>query len=987
MSAAELEKYDTIDSQEPSPSPILNDSSSVGSCEELILFDYSTVQKEPMKILADNSSVPFGTENGKSCISDVINVEHCAVEKSGISTSKTNTPCLSGDSVRVQLEECHTKDDFDNSTLPNTSEVGKAVVLLSDVPVKIDSCSTFLVDACSVNRTILEEGIKDQTVQIRNTLHDDHSKQQSFLFSNETSLPESTSDFPIQDGCRSTEMDHSVEKKEKEITESYSLDVCSRDSCHENKETDTTLLQITDSSSVNSSQEHIRNDSQSLSIHSPNGLSDSLFNHPAYKTVIKELAYFREQIGVLQSEINRLEGENQRLEADRSHEIYLVQLETLEKTIGNQQRELKRINELSRQQAEVAAKNYSQMKHDLEGKLERLTKQYETANKERESMVMRYAISEKEVINQKKELETLDKKLKESVKEKELLMGKLKSLTSEKARLCQLFDSKCHELTSAQKENEKLREELNSREIKIKWAQNKLRSEMDLHKETQIKVDKLTQKLQESREETELVRKECQESIRAFQESQENKAYTLGLQLKEEQAKLIMERHEREDKEESCRQLQQEVDNLKRKHQLIIEENNVLSVKVQNLEKERLEYEQNLSKLKRSADSQRQNLADLQSQLTEMEALRIQKQHEQEKLTACQAEVERLRSGNEDLLQEMAACREREAELLDFTQKLTDKNVRLQSEFSATEAKAQQLEYELGPLQRRLIELETEVSSLKQQLEQEQQQRHEESQLLARHLAERTQRADQLAQQLADQEGENQLLRRKQVTITKELTRELQQCRKRLEQYESSSGSNSLGQGSRASSCASLNALSDGNFSVPTNGNNGKHSAGQGSPAETNNNQQQQQVSVPTEPDRQMLIERIVKLQRANARKQEKLEFMEEHARQLVSELQKKTHIIQSYIMREQSGALSSDTMDQNKAELTRHGGIMASLYTSRAVDSTMTLELSLEINKKLQAVLEDTLLKNITLKENIDTLGMEISRLTMQMNSAAKSS
>lgn len=28
-----------------------------------------------------------------------------------------------------------------------------------------------------------------------------------------------------------------------------------------------------------------------------------------------------------------------------------------------------------------------------------------------------------------------------------------------------------------------------------------------------------------------------------------------------------------------------------------------------------------------------------------------------------------------------------------------------------------------------------------------------------------------------------------------------------------------------------------------------------------------------------------------------------------------------------------------------------------------MTLELSLEINKKLQAVLEDTLLKNITLK------------------------
>ena len=43
-----------------------------------------------------------------------------------------------------------------------------------------------------------------------------------------------------------------------------------------------------------------------------------------------------------------------------------------------------------------------------------------------------------------------------------------------------------------------------------------------------------------------------------------------------------------------------------------------------------------------------------------------------------------------------------------------------------------------------------------------------------------------------------------------------------------------------------------------------------------------------------------------------------------------------------------------------------------------MTLELSLEINKKLQAVLEDTLLKNITLKENMNTLGQEISAMTM---------
>jgi len=41
----------------------------------------------------------------------------------------------------------------------------------------------------------------------------------------------------------------------------------------------------------------------------------------------------------------------------------------------------------------------------------------------------------------------------------------------------------------------------------------------------------------------------------------------------------------------------------------------------------------------------------------------------------------------------------------------------------------------------------------------------------------------------------------------------------------------------------------------------------------------------------------------------------------------------------------------------------MASLYSQQSLDEGMTLSLSLEINSKLQALLEDTLLKNIKLK------------------------
>ena len=65
------------------------------------------------------------------------------------------------------------------------------------------------------------------------------------------------------------------------------------------------------------------------------------------------------------------------------------------------------------------------------------------------------------------------------------------------------------------------------------------------------------------------------------------------------------------------------------------------------------------------------------------------------------------------------------------------------------------------------------------------------------------------------------------------------------------------------------------------------------------------------------------------------------------------------------------------QAQLVKLGGIMASVYGSENVDTGMTLELSLEINRKLQAVLEDTLLKNITLKDNLSTLGEEVAKLS----------
>jgi len=174
------------------------------------------------------------------------------------------------------------------------------------------------------------------------------------------------------------------------------------------------------------------------------------------------------------------------------------------------------------------------------------------------------------------------------------------------------------------------------------------------------------------------------------------------------------------------------------------------------------------------------------------------------------------------------------------------------------------------------------------------------------------------------------------------------------------------------------------NLSLPTSDNlpNGYHHPGNLGPAQNplvKTNPQLQVSSLPSNvPDSQVLVEKIVKLQKEMAKRQEKLDFMEEHVDTMVHEMKKKNKLLQGLMLKQDAGALASTDMDQNKRRTSEHSGIMSSLYSSKANDTGMTMELSLEINQKLQAVLEDTLLKNITLKENINTLGREIAILSV---------
>ncbi|KAI5748430.1 hypothetical protein M8J77_025438 [Diaphorina citri] len=655
---------------------------------------------------------------------------------------------------------------------------------------------------------------------------------------------------------------------------------------------------------------HVKNKSISL--------NSSPVRNIAQHEIQDELYLLKETNIRLLGEISWLEEEKNKMKKD--FRTYIEETELFKKSMNEQILQHEQWKEQNRLVQEAEARSFALAKKDLETKLDKLKKEFGVANKEREASVMRYVTKESELITARQDREAAEKKYKEAMKEKDNVIAKLKVLSTDKARLTQLYDDKCTEYNILQRSLDKVSDEIAGKDVKLKWVQSKLDKEIETNRQ-------LSDRLQA---------------------------------VEENQASQVEEASRLKFSEDSQRLFLQEIDVLKKKNQAMTEENNALSLKVQKLEKERLESDESLSKCKSVVNSQNETISGLKNQLANMEDLKNQLHVEHERLLAKDTEVDRVQKSNSELSQDMATCRAREAELLQFTEKLTAKNVRLQSEFSALEAKAEKLEKDVQPLTAQVKLLEEEIASLQSQLGAEKQAKDGDNKALARLVAEKTKQLDQAAKEIEELKSENQIMKRKHASNIRELNKELATLKKKCETYSSGDAlgdTHTLGYGSRTSSCQSLNEV--------------QHSPTSASIASTLSS------TLQMEPDRNVIIERIVELQRSHAKTIEKTEFLEEHNAQLVNELQKKTKILQNYILREQSGALTSRSMDVNKAEVTRHGGIMASLYSSKPTDGGMTLELSLEINRKLQAVLEDTILKNITLKENIDTLGEQIEKLS----------
>ncbi|GFO36982.1 coiled-coil domain-containing protein 186 [Plakobranchus ocellatus] len=261
-------------------------------------------------------------------------------------------------------------------------------------------------------------------------------------------------------------------------------------------------------------------------------------------------------------------------------DLYLPQIKELEKTIAQQGAEIKSLTEKLYTHDAAAKRTVLSLQNEMKSRVDQATKMYDECRKEKDVIVMKFAEAEAKNMEAKRFVEKSEAKIRDALRERENMASGLKAARADRQKVVANYDVKCAEVSNLHKELEKMKEALNSGEYRIKWFQNKLKDELEAHKETKGNLEKTNLRLKEAREETELIRKECQAIVKRYQESEEIKSNTLEKDLKLKESELQTHLQERNDSQELHQMLKQELESLKSQHKDTIEEAKTLRDKV-----------------------------------------------------------------------------------------------------------------------------------------------------------------------------------------------------------------------------------------------------------------------------------------------------------------------------------------------------------------------------------------------------------------------
>jgi len=551
-----------------------------------------------------------------------------------------------------------------------------------------------------------------------------------------------------------------------------------------------------------------------------------------------------------------------------------------------------------------------------------LVRKIQNLEKERNDSVMKYAMVEKRVLDSSRAAENATREAAKAKANEEKM-----KIEAEKCRKT---------AAQATKDCNAMKEQFVANSNVLKWTQEKLKKETQSLEEEKGKNAKLIRDIKESKEETEQIRNNTQQIIATYQNSEEVRSNSLDGELKSLKFKY-------EELLEDNKMKTEKLSEIEEKLAKVQSEFDDASAKVTCLEEEKTQLGAERNAMARTLNGQKEDLTDLGAKYAQEQQLLKEVTAERDSLLE---EVNGAKECAADREQQAETLKTREAELLASIRSLTENNSSFRKDLEAKSDRLNILEksnVEYEELKRTHEKVTASLKELREQYE-----------------SDKVGSVDELeAAKKAAEDANSRVkaLEKQNQAIKKEL-------RQALKKSESSDG-----ELTRSSSRMSLDSIEQG-----------KQIGEPQSPAMSRTQSRAQSPRPMLDAngvddyglsniDKNTLIHRLVENQKINVKRNEKIDFLNDHVSQLTDELKKKTKLLQSFMLREQHGRMKPPGAEQELAK--RVNRLLAGAH----VVAPDNLDVVLEVNRKLQMVLEDTLLKNMMQQDNIKMLGEEIDR------------
>ncbi|KRZ91911.1 Uncharacterized protein T08_15319, partial [Trichinella sp. T8] len=555
---------------------------------------------------------------------------------------------------------------------------------------------------------------------------------------------------------------------------------------------------------------------------------------------------------------------------------------------------------------------------------EQLLKSSEIAEREKNNAVVKYAQREKEILVLESSNQKLQQQIRQLISDRDALGSQLRAAKNVRDGLVTACEKKDLEISNLRKEADRLKFQIQEGDVRLKIAYKKNDELVEALRVSNSELDRLKSEL--SNFGGKLIDAKTTNGAAGVENANDSQKCSAYFSLPDESLHL----QERLRELEEC-----------------------------NLSKENCidELRSKLSEHENTLEEQKKQINQLSDELEQLNGI-------ESKWQTCQRDLANLESDCQQAELEANECRQETERLLQLVETLTNSNTLLKTENLTLTSKIKKRNWAISnskilyEIEQHMVQslenadssnseiverLNQRLTNLEEEYLEHQRNARTEVESLEALLSEKAQLERELTTSLLDEQNTIKVLKRKHQAYAKELKAEICILKRRLDNYESSaasqcSGSSVADEHSRAPSpsswsCSNINNSNSNNNALP----NGEDiQAEYHHPATTTTTFNHVQTTVCEH--NQLMIEKIVKLQRALARRNEKIEFLEEHMKSLFHEIRKKTKIIQSYVIREEAGITGMSNREIN-------------------------LELAVEMLRKLQAVLEDTLLKNITFK------------------------